>query len=546
MNKTGFFKFHKRNILTLILILTFVWSLFSVKWNRELIHTGGMTIIKEILNGIIHPNLSSDIILLAIKSSWITLAYAVAGISIAIIIGFVFGVLASGVLCFNNSNKAFCKSIFRSLLGFMRCVHELVWALLFVTAIGLSPYAAIFALAIPYGGILGRIYADMLNDVNREPIEALRSSGASRLQLLLYGYLPMVKADMFSYTMYRFECATRSSTVMSFIGLGGLGYQIQLALDDLKYGDVWTYMYFLVTLVVITDLWSNMIRKRFVEDNNHKKGNFNFIKVSLLISIVLIIASWIHIVVVDKASLNSIFTEKNLYHINKFFSGLIGAGEENPAFYDLEQWRNVLKLTLETLQMSIMAIGFATIGMVITVISAARTTMEGKLTLSKGWFSTLLFGIIRALYIFSRSVPELVWAMIIIFIFKPGILPGAVALALHNFGILGKLCAEVVEDINLSPIRNLSSSGGNSFQILLYGVIPSVMQKFITYILYRWEVIIRTTIVVGFVGAGGLGQQFKLSMSYFKLSEVTLILIAYLILVAIVDILSEGARKLAE
>ena len=93
------------------------------------------------------------------------------------------------------------------------------------------PFAAIFALAIPYGGILGRIFADMLKDVPGEPIKALKSAGASRLQILVYGYLPLVWADFISYTMYRFECAIRSSAIMSFVGLGGLGFQIQLSLQ---------------------------------------------------------------------------------------------------------------------------------------------------------------------------------------------------------------------------------------------------------------------------------------------------------------------------
>lgn len=275
------------------------------------------------------------------------------------------------------------------------------------------------------------------------------------------------------------------------------------------------------------------------------KYKFNFVNFSILIAIVLIIASWMFIYKVDKADFGGLFTEKNAFYAKKFLKGMFGIGEETPAFKDAESWKNVLKLTYETLQMSVMAAGFASIGMLLTVIPAARNVAEGKLTLSKKWYNWILFGFIRVIYIFSRSVPELVWAMIIIFIFKPGIFPGALALAIHNFGIIGKLCAEVLEDIDIRPIRNLASCGASSGQILIYGVLPAVMPKFLTYILYRWEVIIRTTIVVGFVGAGGLGMDFKLAMSYFKYSEVTLILICYLFLVVLADIVSEGARKLS-
>jgi len=150
---------------------------------------------------------------------------------------------------------------------------------------------------------------------------------------------------------------------------------------------------------------------------------------------------------------------------------------------------------------------------------------------------------VRLSYIFSRAVPELVWAMMIIFIFKPGLLPGAIALALHNFGILGKLWAEVIEDMDSRPIRNLATAGASKVEALFYGILPMVMPRFLTYILYRWEVIMRTTIVVGFVGAGGLGMDFKLAMSFFNYTQITLLLLCYMILVIIADFASESTRK---
>lgn len=222
---------------------------------------------------------------------------------------------------------------------------------------------------------------------------------------------------------------------------------------------------------------------------------------------------------------------------------MFGLGDESPAFFNGESWKAAISLTYDTLRMSIMAIGFSTVLMFLTVLPAARNVANGKLTLTRRWYNWVSFAVIRVGYILSRAIPELVWAMMIIFIFKPGILPGAIALALHNFGILGKLCAEVVEDLDARPIRHLASSGAGKGQILMYGVLPSVFPQFLTYILYRWEVIMRTTIIVGFVGAGGLGQQFKLSMSFFHYSDITLLLFCYILLVWAADFISEWARK---
>jgi phosphonate ABC transporter permease subunit PhnE len=259
------FGLHKRKVLTLLLSLFFIWSLFSVDWNGEIIHSGGLTTAGQIFMALFQPDLSSDILLLAVESSWTTLSYAAAGMSLALIIAFFFGIPASGILSKKAKSKTFIKAFFRGQLGFMRAIHELVWAWLFVASIGLSPFAAIFALAIPYGGILGRIFAEMLEDIPQDPIKALEAAGATRLQTLWYGYLPMVRANITSYAMYRFECAVRSSAIMSFVGIGGLGYQIQLSLDDLQYNEVWTFMFFLILLVVIIDAWSNQLRKRLVQ-----------------------------------------------------------------------------------------------------------------------------------------------------------------------------------------------------------------------------------------------------------------------------------------
>jgi phosphonate transport system permease protein len=535
------FHLHNRFILTLLLLAIFVWSLFSIKWNADLFHAGGIPTMLQIFEGLIQPDFSADVLLKGLESSWITLAYAVAGMSFAVIYAFIAGILASGTLTSSRFSRFVSKVFFRGILGFTRSIHELIWAWLFVAAVGLSPYAAIFALAIPYGGILGRIFADMLNDVPEGPIKALKTAGASRLQTLIYGYLPLVWADMISYTMYRFECSIRSSAIMSFVGLGGLGYQIQLSLADLNYDQVWTYVFFLIGIVLLVDLWSNFVRKGLTE--RRKRRGISNGWVSFWFTLLLIIGSWVYITLSEHANLMELFSSKNIAYARKFFCGLIGINQENPAFLDAESWSAALKLTYETLEMSIMAIGFATIAAFITVVPAARNIANGSLTSSKRWYNWILFGGVRLLYIFSRSVPELVWAMMIIFIFKPGLLPGAIALALHNFGILGKLWAEVIEDMDGRPIRNLASSGASKTQILFYGILPTVLPRFLTYILYRWEVIMRTTIVVGFVGAGGLGMEFKLAMSFFQYTQITLLLLCYMILVIIADFASESTRK---
>lgn len=276
------------------------------------------------------------------------------------------------------------------------------------------------------------------------------------------------------------------------------------------------------------------------------RRSLGFVGWSCLFSFVLVILSWHFIVFGEEADLASLFSAENLQYAKKFVVSLLGLDQPDPAFFSAIRWKEALGLTLETLKLSILAIGFAVIGMLFTVIPASRVSANGTLTLTRRWYGWVAYALLRGIYLFSRAIPELIWAMLIIFILKPGLLPGALALALHNFGILGKLGAEVIEDLDLRPIRSLASSGANKAQIFIYGVIPLVLPKFITFVLYRWEVIVRTTIVVGFVGAGGLGQQFKLSMSWFHYTDVALLLICYVVLVIAADFISEAMRKAAQ
>lgn len=527
---------YRKSFINLSLFIIFFLSLFSIEWSKELIHSGGKVTLIQLIKSLFSPDLSIEILKLSMISTWRTLVYAIGGITFAIIIGFIFGVLASGILFKESKYKSFYMNVFRRILGFFRSIHELIWAWLFVAAFGLNPFSAIFAITISYGGTLGRIFADMLKDISKNPIKNLEVSGASKIQTLFYGYLPIVKLDMISYTMYRFECAIRSSAIMSFIGLGGLGYQIQLSLSDLEYNEMWTFVFFLVLLVTVVDIWSNNIRKSIIS------GEPKFLKFSYIIMTILFFSSWIFIFKVENANLFSFFSYENYTYAKKFVADLLGINK-NKAYLDISYIKNVLMLTFETLKMSILAIGFATLAVFITVIPAANNVANGSIGIGGKWYNKILFGIIRVTYIISRSIPELIWAMILIFIFKPGILPGAIALALHNFGILGKLCAEIIEDLKLKPLKNLSTTGANSIEQLFYGIIPSVTKKFMTYIIYRWEVILRTTIVVGFVGAGGLGQEFKLNMSFFHYTEITLLLICYICLVWFADIVSDRIRK---
>ena len=259
MNSTKrFLVVNRKRILTAVLIIIFLTTVAKADIGSGVFHKGGYNTLKSMLTSLFMPDLSVEIIIIAIKSCWQTFSYALISISLAVIMAFPLAVLASGIIFHNR----FLMVVMRGIIGFLRAIHELIWAWIFVAAVGLTPIGAIFALAIPYAGYFGKIFADTLIETPKAPLTALKLSGAGRLQIFFYGYLPSAFPNMFSYIIYRLECAIRSSSVLSFVGLGGIGFQIQISLQDLKYNQVWTFMFFLIAMILIIDKWGYEIRRR--------------------------------------------------------------------------------------------------------------------------------------------------------------------------------------------------------------------------------------------------------------------------------------------
>ena len=267
---------------------------------------------------------------------------------------------------------------------------------------------------------------------------------------------------------------------------------------------------------------------------------------SFLLFFFLALTSWT--IVLKDSDLLGFFSQGSLIGVLDNFRHIYNShisGQSDPAFLSFESWYRAVFLSFRTLLVSILAIGLAGFGALLTFASGSRNlAMEGNSPIRRP-FSSLIFYLLRALYTVTRSVPELIWAMLIVFTMQAGIVAGALALAIHNFGILGRLCSEVVENMDQRAIRSLRSSGASSAQVVLYGVFPDVLPQLLTYILYRWEVVIRTTVVVGFIAAEGLGRQLRLSMSWFHYDEVIVLLTCYVALVIMVDIVSGFLRKMA-
>ena len=214
------------------------------------------------------PALGVDFLELVGRAAWKTVAIATVGTTLAILIAIPLALIANrqlSVSALTQARMCFACAAARTgvrwLLIALRTVPEIVWALLFVRAVGLGDTAGVMAIALTYGGMLGKIYIEILESTEPRATRSLLVNGASRLQALLYGTLPVCLPELVSYTVYRWECAIRASVIMGFVGAGGLGMQMELSLKMFAGGEVLTMLAVFVALVWFADLVSAALRR---------------------------------------------------------------------------------------------------------------------------------------------------------------------------------------------------------------------------------------------------------------------------------------------
>jgi len=204
-------------------------------------------------------------------------------------------------------------------------------------------------------------------------------------------------------------------------------------------------------------------------------------------------------------------------------------------------WETFAISLMGTLLAVVIALTLVCFGSRTLVYSGLLYEMEGRGVHHQ--VRRIIYLLTKGVLNFLRTVPELLWALIFVFIVGLGPFPGVLALGVHTGGVLGKLFAEVLEDVDVRPIESLQSTGASKLQILFYAILPQVLPQFVSYILYRWEVNIRVAAVLGFVGAGGLGQRIHIAISLFLEQQLLTLLLVLYILVTAVDFFSAYLRR---
>jgi phosphonate transport system permease protein len=219
------------------------------------------------LRDFLPPKIEGEFLLLVLRESWRTVAIANAGMALALVIAIPLTLLSTTVLSVSALSGRMHALPFalrqgvRGLLILLRSVPELVWALVFVRVVGLGPTAGVLAIALTYGGMLGKVYGEILESDDAHATHTLMRNGAGRLQAFFYGLLPQSATELTSYTVYRWECAIRSSAVLGFVGAGGLGQQMDNSMKMFQGSEVATMLLVFMLLVGLADYASARLRK---------------------------------------------------------------------------------------------------------------------------------------------------------------------------------------------------------------------------------------------------------------------------------------------
>jgi len=196
------------------------------------------------------------------------------------------------------------------------------------------------------------------------------------------------------------------------------------------------------------------------------------------------------------------------------------------------RWKIWLNLLFETILIAFMATTFGVVGGFLFSFPAARNLSPNKWIL---WLTRRFLEI-------TRTVPELVWALIFVFCFSVGPMAGVLAIGTHAMGALGKLYSEVNENIDMRPLEGVKAAGGTWFDQIRYGAVPQVLPNIVSYTLLRFEINVRSSSIIGYVGAGGLGQEFRTAMSFQEYTDLSALFLIILVTVIVIDYGSEKLR----
>ena len=416
-----------------------------------------------------------------------TLAFAFQAVFVAAILGFV---MALG----------FRHFWVRSIAAFIRAIHELFWALLFIQISGLTSLTGFLAILIPFTGIFAKVFAEILDETDKSPEHSLNPS-ASFLSKLIYSRIIIAWPQIRSYTSYRLECAIRSSAILGFVGLPTLGFELESFLKQGEYSQAAALLYVFFILIASLKYW---------------------VKPMLLPVYTLLAFIYLPPVADIQWPLVKTFFSQEVIPLSLQQGDLFG-------FYD---WLKMMWHT-QIFEGVVNSLILSQIALVCTALLALFLFPFS----SSVFFSKAPRALGQSLLIIIRSCPEYLLAFMGLLILGPSMLPAIVALALHNSAVIAHLLALQSQTLKF---REDVSSGANLY---FYETLPRLYGSFVALLLYRWEVILRETAILGMLGIPTLGFYIDSAFEEIRFDRAILLILVTALLNILVDNVARYFRR---
>ncbi|MFE8071429.1 ABC transporter permease [Marinobacteraceae bacterium S3BR75-40.1] len=439
----------------------------------------------RLLMGVITPDFSDwrDLATALLR----TVAFAFTGVALGSLSGFGLALL-------------FRFRLIRTGCAFVRAIHELFWALIFLQFFGLHPLTGVLAIAIPYAGIFAKVYSEILDEADQRPREILPTRTGT-LSAFLYARIPDALPHLLSYTSYRLECGLRSSAVLGFVGLPTLGFYLESSFSQGNYSEVGALLLLFYVVIAALRLW---VRPRLVP--LYVAAAPFFLGTGLPIV-------W--------GNVTRFFTEDIVPLPLRNGDGWIATFEWAGDVLTSQALPGIWA-TLVLTQIALVATGL----LALVFFPLVSTQFGGPVRRTLG----------HVFLVVVRSTPEYILAYILLQFWGPSMLPAIVALALHNGGIIGHLIGRRSSEVTLRPD---ASRGLNRYG---YEILPRVYGPFLAFLFYRWEILMRETAILGILGIHTLGFYVDSAIQDIRFDRALLLILVTALLNIGIDSISRRLR----
>ncbi len=389
--------------------------------------------------------------------------------------------------------------------AFVRAIHELFWALIFLQMLGLTPLTGVLAIAIPYAGICAKVYAETLEEAEAPAVRVL-PSGSGNISTFFYAQLPDVWIHIKNYTSYRFECGLRSSAVLGFVGLPTLGFYLETAFSEGNYSEAAALLIIFYVLIMTLRQW---VRPK-------------------LLGIYIMVAPF----------LLGAGATIDMSNVARFFThDIIPSPIRNGDLTGAAAWQNMVNWLQELLLNQAIPGAIATV--LLTQIALVLTGAVALVLfplISEKFLGRIGRTLGHGFLVVLRSTPEIILAYVFLQLWGPSMLPAIIALALHNGAIIGHLMGRYSDNVRLRPD---SPRGLNRYS---YEIVPRIYGQFLAFLFYRWEIIMRETAILGILGIMTLGFFIDSALADIRLDRALFLISMTAFLNIGIDILSRRIR----